>query len=111
MKNMYIRRIEDIRDEYGFKNEKMARLCDMDPKYLRKMIREDKIPRVETIEKICSGMGMSLQQFYASAIFGTETVAQQELMQLYISLDPENKRFLLRMADELKKTQDEKAKQ
>ena len=108
MKNMYIRRIEEIRDGYGFSSEKMANRCSMKPKYFRKMISDDKMPKLETIEKICNGMGISLAQFYASSIFGEETIAQQELMKLYVSLDPENKRFLLKMAEELKQTQDER---
>ena len=108
MKNMYIRRIEEIRDGYGFKNEKMAKLCGMEPKYLRKMIRNDTYPRVDTIEKICEGMNISLQQFYSSAIFGKYTESQNELENIFISLEPENKEFLMKMAVELKEMQDKK---
>ena len=108
MKNAYIRRIEEIRDEYGYKNEKMAKLCGMEPKYLRKMINTDTYPKVETIEKICAGMDISLQQFYTSSIFGTNTETQKKLDRIFVTLDPDNKIFLIKMAEELKEMQDRK---
>jgi len=108
MKNAYIRRIEEIRDEYGYKNEKMARLCGMEPKYLRKMIKTDTYPKLETIEKICSGMNISLRQFYTSSVFETNTETQEKLEAIFVSLDPDNKLFLMKIAEELKELQDRK---
>ena len=108
MKNMYVRRIMEIRDEYGYSNEKMAKLCGMEPERLRRIIRNDSHPRVDTIEKICDGMDMTLKQFYASSIFAAATENQDEFMRTYLSLDPEYRMFLLKVAKELRVTQNGK---
>lgn len=108
MKNMYVRRIMEIRDEYGYSNEKMAKLCGMRPEHLRRIIRNDSKPRVDTIADICEGMGMTLRDFYGSEIFASQTENQSELMRLYLSLDPEYKMLLLKIAAELRITQEAK---
>lgn len=105
MKNMYVRRIMEIRDEYGYSNAKMAELCGMKPERLRRIIRNDSKPRVDTIADICSGMDMTLREFYESEIFASQTEKQSELMRLYMSLDPENKMLLLKIAEEIRQTQ------
>lgn len=105
MKNMYVRRIIEIRDEYGYSNEKMAKLCGLRPEHLRRIIRNDSRPRLDTIEDICNGMDMTLREFYESEVFGSNTVNQSELMHLYMNLDPEYKMLLLKIASELRATQ------
>ena len=74
------------------------------------IIRQEKYQDVKNALSAvgCEGMNISLQQFYSSAIFGKYTESQNELENIFISLEPENKEFLMKMAVELKEMQDKK---
>lgn len=109
MKNKFIERIEEIRQNNGLSKKKMAEYCGIDEKYFRKMINNDTMPQLETLERICVGMDITLQQFFTSdKVFGTATEAQEALIKCYMGLDPDNKQLLLKIATELKGTQDKK---
>ena len=59
-----LQRVYDLIDERGMTLYHLAKLCDIAPSTLRNTRRRNGELKVETIEKICTGLGMTLSEFF-----------------------------------------------
>lgn len=58
------RRLKRLREYYRLTQMQMAERADIDYKYYGKIERNESVPTVSTIEKICKGLDISLVQFF-----------------------------------------------
>lgn len=56
-------RIKFYRKEKGISQEKLSELAELHPTYIGQLERGEKNPSVESIAKICKGLGIPITQF------------------------------------------------
>ena len=107
MKNNVIRRIQELCKERGISIYRLAQLSDIPKNTLNNMIAENRVPTVPTIEKICSGLNISLAQFFSSEeIYAEFTEEQKNLLFVWESLDPGNQELAMKYLELMKEHQE-----
>lgn len=77
----------------------LAKRAGIPDSTVRNMYQKGSTPNFSTLELICSGMGMTVSEFFAqSEVFPYFTEDQMELMEIYSQLDDKNRQFLLTFA-------------
>lgn len=91
-KNKIIRRILELCKINNITIYRLAINADIPRTTLSNMIRNNTLPTIPTIEKICKGFDITLAQFFMSdEIFGSLTSEQSELLELWELLNKEQK--------------------
>lgn len=91
-----LKRIEQLRDERGWSNYKLAQMSGVSQTTLRNMFTRNTLPGIATLESICKGFGMTLSQFFAS---DNEPITldgeQKAMLETWGTLSKEQKEALL----------------
>ncbi len=91
-------RIKQLRDERGWSNYKLAREFQISEGSLNNLFRLNNQPTIPTLESICTGLGISLSQFFAE---GNEAVVlneeQKEMLDIWGTLNKDQKAALLEL--------------
>ena len=91
-KNKVIQRIIELCEIRGISVYRLSIDSEIPSTTLNNMIRNDTLPTIPTIEKICGAFGITLGQFFTSEeIYSSLTEEQQELLELWDSLNPYKK--------------------
>lgn len=107
MKNNAIRRIQELCSERSISTYRLAQLSGIPKNTMNNMIAEDRIPTLPTIEKICSGLNITLAQFFTSEeIYPVRTEEQEKFMLLWESLNPGNQDMALKYLELMKEHQE-----
>ena len=107
MKNDAIRRIQELCSERSISTYKLAKLSGIPKNTMNNMIAEDRIPTLPTLEKICSGLNITLAQFFTSKdIYPELTEDQEQFMLLWESLSPGNQDMALKYLELMKEHQE-----
>ena len=59
-------RIEQLRNDRGWSNYKLAQIAGVSQTTLRNMFTRNTQPSIASLEAICKGFGITLSQFFAS---------------------------------------------
>lgn len=97
----FIDRIHYFRNKRGWSNYRLAKECNIPYSTLQTMYKTTYTPTISTIQKICSGLGITLSQFFSDDFPEDLTNEQQLLINKYNSLSESNKGKLLAYLDGL----------
>lgn len=101
------KRIRELRNQKGFSQEQLALSANITTTYLGMLERNTKNPTVKIIERICSSLNVSLQDFFSDAVpaEAADTLSEQILGQLNNRTD-EEKQIILQITKNILKLRD-----
>ena len=90
MEDIYvIEHIKEFLKERNWSNYKLAQQSGLSKETINKMLRENHVPSINSLIKICNGFGISLAQFFAE--IETPNDEQTQLISLWNRLSDEDK--------------------
>ena len=93
-----LKRISDLRDKRGWSNYRLAKEANISEGSLNNLFRLNNQPTIPTLEAICTGLGISLSQFFAepneAILLNPE---QREMLDVWDTLNKEKKTALLEL--------------
>ena len=99
-------RLQALMDERGWTIYRVAKEADIPWSTVRNMFKRNTEPSIATLECICSGMGITLSQFFD--IDNTQGIPQEHRILLgnYSRLNEKNKRIISELAEALTNVQE-----
>lgn len=99
-------RLEILMNERGWTIYRVAKEADIPWSTVRNMFKRNTEPSVATLESICSGMGITLSQFFD--VDNTLGISEEQriLLENYNRLSSNNKRIISELIESLSKTTD-----
>ena len=98
-----LERIKQLRDERGWSNYRLAKEAGISEGSLNNLFRLNNQPTVPTLEALCTGLGISLCQFFAA---GAEAMPlndeQREILTMWSTLNKGQKSALLELLKQMK---------
>ena len=96
--------IAELCRERGWTYYRLSKATGIPYSTLSNMIHRHNIPTIPTLQKICDGMDISLQDFFAGDLEGAHlTKAQNEFLDIFASLSQRDKQLLKTYAKGLAK--------
>lgn len=94
-------RLEVLMNERGWTIYRVAKEADIPWSTVRNMFKRNTEPSVATLERICSGMGITLSQFFD--VDNTLGISQEQriLLENYNRLSSNNKRIVSELIESL----------
>ena len=112
-KNKVIRRIIELCRERQLSQYKLAQISDIPNTTLNNMISQNKMPTITSLERLCKGLDITLAEFFSSEkLYPDVTEEQHELLQLWETLEPNEKKLVkayIRMLEECREAARDKA--
>ena len=96
-------RIRDLMDERGWSEYKLAIQSGLSQSTVANIFNRNTTPSVNTIEAICSGLGISLAQFFAEGPLVELSSEQREMFSQWSGLNAEQKKVLASLIAVMKK--------
>ena len=94
-----IEHIKNLCAERGWSYYKLAQNAKIPYSTLNNMLHRDNIPTIPTLQKICDGMGITLADFFCEGAEETHlSQSQKEVLEMYSSLQHDDKKLLLAYA-------------
>lgn len=91
-------RIKELCDRQLITKYRLSQMTGLTQTVLAKIIRQESIPTVPTLEKICSALGVSLAQFFARGNIQPDLTAEQiEIVETWYGLKPEERERLMKI--------------
>lgn len=88
--------ITRLRLERGWTEYELAKRSGLEQSTISTWYRKGQVPRLQTLEKVCLGLGITLSQFFAE---GNDTISltptQRELLDHWSALEEDQKRIIL----------------
>lgn len=98
------KRIDDLCKLYGMSKYRLSQLTGISQSAFSKMSRQQSSPSVETIQRICNALGISMAQFFAEENTYPDLTSQQAILLAYWNkLSKEKKEYILLMIEQLEK--------
>lgn len=93
-----LERIKKLRDERKWSNYRLAKEAKISEGSLNNLFRLNNLPTIHTLEAICTGLGITLCQFFMedgdAVVLNQE---QREMLDTWNALSPEQKGALLEL--------------
>lgn len=99
-------RLEILMNERGWTIYRVAKEANIPWSTVRNMFKRNTEPSVATLECICSGMGITLSQFFDVDNTLGITDEQRVLLENYSMLSEKNKRIVSELLEALAKTKE-----
>jgi transcriptional regulator with XRE-family HTH domain len=97
-----LERIGQLRDERGWSNYKLAKEAGIHEGSLNNLFRLGNQPTIPTLEAICSGLGISLSQFFAVGDEPTPLNSnQREMLNIWNTLNKKQQAALLSLLKQM----------
>lgn len=90
-------RIRQLLDERGWSEYRLAKNCGLPQPTFTSIFRRNSIPSITTLERICSGFGITLSEFFAEGDMAELTPDLQEVFEHWRALTDEQKSAILIM--------------
>lgn len=101
--NFIIKRIKELSERNGWSYYRLAKEVNIPYTTLMNTFKNNTMPTVPTLIRICDGFGITLSQFFMGDEKLTSlTDEQAHLLDMFNSLPVEKKQFCIQMIDELK---------
>lgn len=82
-------RIWQLLDERGWSEYRLAKNCGLPQPTFTSIFRRNSIPSITTLERICSGFGITLSEFFAEGDMAELTPDLQEVFEHWRALTDE----------------------
>ncbi|MBR2796658.1 MAG: helix-turn-helix transcriptional regulator [Clostridia bacterium] len=99
-------RLKQLMDERGWTIYKVAKEADIPWSTVRNMFKRNTEPSIATLECICSGMGMTLPQFFDVDNQMGLTPEQRQLIQQWNKLSIRERRLISELVETLSEKAD-----
>ena len=90
-------RVKQLMKERKWSYYKLAKECGIPEATAYNMGIRNTVPSMPTLEAICSGMGITLAQFFAEGEMVEMTPDLKELFDIWVDLTPKTKAAVLQM--------------
>ena len=96
-------RIKELCDKQQITNYRLSQMTGVTQTVLSRIIKGENVPTIQTIEKICVALNISLAQFFAKDENPPDLTAEQrEIIETWDELGREERRILLQFVRSLK---------
>ena len=85
-------RLRQLLNERGWSEYKLAKRCGLSESTVANIFRRNTVPSIATLETICSGIGITMSQFFAEGDMIEITPELKELFENWVNLTPEQKK-------------------
>ena len=85
-------RLRQLLNERGWSEYKLAKRCGLSESTVANIFRRNTVPSIATLETICSGIGITMSQFFAEGDMVEITPELKELFENWVNLTPEQKK-------------------
>lgn len=92
-------RLRQMTQQRGWSEYRLAKECGLSESTIANIFRKNCTPSFSTLEIICGAFGVSLSQFFAEGNMMTLTPEEQELVEKWALLTPEQKSAFLRLME------------
>lgn len=97
-------RLSELCKKRGYTKYRLSQLTGMSQTALGNILTKDSIPTIPTLEKICDAFGISLAQFFTDDGGRLDlTSEQQEILEVWDSLEIKEKEILMSFIRSLKR--------
>ena len=97
-------RITELCEKRGYTKYRLSQLTDMSQTALANIINQKSVPTVVTLERICEAFGITLAQFFTKDGDRLNlTEEQNEILEIWDSLETKEREILLSFIRSLKK--------
>lgn len=91
-----LKEITRLRTERGWTEYELAKRSGLEQSTVSTWYRKKQVPRLQTLEKVCHGLGVTLSQFFAE---GEDPVSlsptQREMLEHWSALEPKQQEIIL----------------
>lgn len=97
-----LKRLHKLQEERKWSDYKLAQEAGLSQGTVSNIFKRNTLPRLDTLETLCKGFGITLSQFFADDYNIIElTPEYQELLSNWIHLSDENKSAILKIIKQL----------
>ena len=90
------KRVKELCSKHKVSKYRLAQLTDMSQTALGNIIKQESIPTIPTLERICDAFGISLAQFFAGDGMRPDlTDEQEEILETWDNLNADERRILM----------------
>lgn len=90
------KRVTKLRQERGWSKYMLAKRAGLCYTTIFTLSSRERTPRLQTLEQICDGLGITMSQFFADGDEAVQlTTMQQQLLTDWLSLRPENQQAVI----------------
>ena len=98
------KRVKELCSKHKVSKSRLAQLTDMSQTALGNIIKQESIPTIPTLERICDAFGISLAQFFSGDGMRPDlTDEQEEILETWDNLNADERRILMNFVRSLKK--------
>ena len=91
-------RIKELCDKQQITNYRLSQMTGVTQTVLSRIIKGENVPTIQTIEKICAALNISLAQFFAKDENPPDLTAEQrEIIETWNWLTPEERERLMKI--------------
>ena len=91
-------RIKELCDKQQITKYRLSQMTGVTQTVLSRIMKGENVPTIQTIEKICSALNISLAQFFAKAENPPDLTAEQkEIIETWNGLNPEERERLMKI--------------
>ena len=91
-------RIKELCDKQQITKYRLSQMTGVTQTVLSRIIKGENVPTIQTIEKICFALNISLAQFFAKAENPPDLTAEQkEIIETWNGLNPEERERLMKI--------------
>lgn len=91
-----LKRIEELRTERNWSYYQLSKVSGIAYSTLNTMINKQNMPSIPTLQKLCSGFGISITDFFEPDRSSKSLTPEQiECLSLFTTLGPEDKKLAL----------------
>jgi len=90
-------RIEELCEKQHITKYRLSQMTGVTQTVLSRIIKKENIPTIQTLEKICAALQISLAQFFAKDESLNLTSEQKELIETLNGLNPEERQRLIKI--------------
>ena len=86
-----LNRIREERDKRGWTDYELAENCELSQSTISTWYNRNIEPGIASIEKVCSGLGITLSQFFQTEEAVILSPDQKDILELWVRLSPEQR--------------------
>ncbi len=101
-KEVFGKRFKEIRKKFGYTQDKMAEIAGIEPQSISKIESGKNFPLLSNLDKIAAKLGISIEDFFDYKHIETDENMRSEIVEIFDSLNIQDKQRLLRLARVLK---------
>lgn len=91
-----LKEITRLRLDRGWTEYELAKHANLTQSTISTWYRKNQIPTIATLEKVCTGFGITLSQFFAEGSDPVDLTAEQrDMLDTWSALDPKQQKLIL----------------